>query len=135
MGISKRKKQVKQLKLSDYDYTTKLVKDVDDETGKLKKKKFDRKNLITAFDLMQSETVQSRDQLFDLCDIIINGRAVLANFEKLSKEDANYMLTFISGVVYALDGEVHKTSLKTFLFARKEQFEDETLHQFIEDIK
>jgi FtsZ-interacting cell division protein YlmF len=59
----------------------------------------------------------------------------LANFEKIGVDDANYMLTFLSGAVYALNGEVHKTGSKTFLFARKEEFEDGTLHQYIEDIR
>ena len=54
--------------------------------------------------MMRAETVISLDQLFDLCDTIINGNALLANFEKMDVEDANYMLTFLSGAVYALNG-------------------------------
>jgi FtsZ-interacting cell division protein YlmF len=135
MGLLKRKKQIKNIETSDYDYRTNLDLSRLDESGKKKKRKFDRRNLITAFDLMQSEIVKDKDQLLGLCDIILNGRAVLANFEKLTVEDANYMLTFLSGAVYALDGEVHKTGAKTFLFAGKKQYLDGTLHQFIEDIK
>jgi cell division inhibitor SepF len=135
MGLLKRKKQVKNVALSEYDYRPNIESNQQGDLDKKKKRKFDRRNLITAFDLMQSEIVKDKDQLLDLCDIIMRGRAVLANFEKLSVDDANYMLTFLSGVVYALEGEVHKTGSKTFLFAGKKQYQDGTLHQFIEDIK
>jgi cell division inhibitor SepF len=135
MGLLKRKKQVKNVALSEYDYRPNIESNQNGDPDKKKKRKFDRRNLITAFDLMQSEIVRDKDQLLDLCDIIMKGRAVLANFEKLSVDDANYMLTFLSGAVYALEGEVHKTGSKTFLFAGKKQYTDGTLHQFIEDIK
>jgi cell division inhibitor SepF len=135
MGLLKRKKQVKNVALSEYDYRPNIESNQQGDLDKKKKRKFDRRNLITAFDLMQSEIVKDKDQLLDLCDIIMRGRAVLANFEKLSVDDANYMLTFLSGVVYALEGEVHKTGSRTFLFAGKKQYIDGTLHQFIEDIK
>lgn len=92
------------------------------------------KSLLSSFDRMQSETVLSKDQLLDLCDVIINNRALLVNFEKMSIEDANYMLTFLSGAVYALGGEVHKTGPKTFLFAKAEEYIDGTLKQYIEDV-
>lgn len=135
MGLLKRKKQVKNIALSEYDYRPNLQTNQPVDGDKKKKRRFDRRNLITAFDMMQSEIVKEKDQLFDLCDIIMSGRAVLANFERLSIEDANYMLTFLSGAVYALEGEVHKTGSRTFLFAGKKQYTDGTLHQFIEDIK
>jgi|GEM_PF-340913 len=135
MGLLKRKNQIKKLELSEYDYKVRSEVSNPDDSGKKKKRKFDRRNLITAFDLMQSEIVKEKDQLLELCDVLLSGRAVLANFEKLSTEDANYMLTFLSGAVYALDGEVHKTGTKTFLFGGKKQYQDGTLHQFIEDIK
>ena len=135
MGLLKRKKQVKNIALSEYDYRPNLQPNQPVDGDKKKKRRFDRRNLITAFDMMQSEIVKDKDQLFDLCDIIMSGRAVLANFERLSIEDANYMLTFLSGAVYALEGEVHKTGSRTFLFAGKKQYNDGTLHQFIEDIK
>lgn len=108
---------------------------VDDENAKEKLKKLKKQTMISSFDKMRAETVTSREQLLDLCDTIINGHALLANFEKMDVDEANYMLTFISGVVYALKGEIHKTGPKTFLFASEEEYADGTLHQYIEDIK
>ena len=60
-------------------------------------------------------------------------RALLANFEKLSIEYANYMLTFLSGAVYGLKGEVHKIHTKTFLFGAESEYKDGTLNQYLKE--
>lgn len=96
-----------------------------------------KKQLLTAYDRLETVFVseKSDEQLFRMCDSLLSGKPVLANLEKLSAAECNYMLSFISGVVYATDGEVIKVGAKSFLFARKEEFEDGTLKQYIEDIK
>ena len=93
--------------------------------------------ILTSFDRIQHLVVQnnSQEQLLSICDTILNGRAVLANFDKINANDANYMLSFISGVVYATEGEIFKIDNKLFLFGRKEEFADGSLHQYIEDTK
>ncbi|MBQ6817763.1 MAG: cell division protein SepF, partial [Bacilli bacterium] len=47
----------------------------------------------------------------------------------------NEMLAFISGVVYATGGRIEKIEAKSFLFARKEEYLDGSLDQYIEDTK
>ena len=93
--------------------------------------------ILTSFDRIQHVVVQncSQKQLLEICDTILSGRAVLANFDKINTEDANYMLSFISGVVYATGGENFKLDTKLFLFGRKEEFEDGSLYQYVEDTK
>ena len=95
------------------------------------------KNLLTSFDKMQYFIIEekSNDQMFKLCDTILSGKPVLANFDKLNAADCNYMLSFISGVVYATDGETMQLGNKLFLFARKEEYEDGSLKQYIKDIE
>jgi hypothetical protein len=119
MGIFSKKKINKKLEFTDY--------------GKGEK----AKGLLTSFDLMEYFTIQERsdEEMFKLCDTIINGKAVLANFDKVSNADCNYMLAFISGVVYAQGGQAITLGPKLFLFAGKEQFEDGSLLQYVEDIK
>lgn len=80
-------------------------------------------------------TDNSQETLFKICDTILAGKAVLANFDKLDARDANDMLAFISGVVYAKHGEVYKLDQKLFLFGRKEEYEDGSLYQYVEDTK
>ena len=107
--------------------------------GRKKKEKTDypKKQLLTSFDKMEYFIIQdkSNDEMFKLCDTILSGRPVLANFDKISTADCNYMLAFISGVVYATEGETLKLGNKLYLFARKEEYEDGSLLQYVEDIK
>lgn len=105
---------------------------------KKEKTEFNRiKNLLTSFDKMQYFIIQEKsdDEMFKLCDTILGGKPVLANFDKLGSADCNYMLSFISGVVYACKGETMQLGNKLFLFARKEEYEDGSLRQYVEDIK
>ncbi len=97
-----------------------------------------QKSALTAFDNMIYMEVISEDldgQLFKICDTILSGRAVLANFTKISLSDANRMLSFIAGVIYAREGEYFKTDTKMFLFACKEEFQDGSLYEYIEDTR
>ena len=98
-------------------------------------KKYNQKALMTSFDLMEYFIVKDRsnEELFKLCDTILAGKPVLANFDKISVADCNYILAFMSGVVYATDGQVINVSERLYLFARKEEFEDGSLRQYIED--
>ena len=67
--------------------------------------------------------------------MILDGFPVLAQFDKVSLDEANRMLSFISGVVYATDGRIMKLDSRLFLMARKEEFEDGSLYQYYEDNK
>lgn len=106
-----------------------------------KDKKGVRRNLkgglLTTFDRMEYFIIQdnSEEEMFKICDTILGGRAVLANFDKLEDNDANEMLLFISGVIYATEGKIFKLDSRLFLFGRKEEYEDGSLLQYIEDTK
>ncbi len=119
MGLFK--KNDKNLKFNDYGKT---------ERGK-------NRGLLTSFDQMEYFVFQERneEEMLRLCDALLNKKAVLANFDKVNAADCNYMLSFISGIVYARKGESVKLGSRLFLFAGKEEFEDGSLYQYIEDIK
>ena len=89
--------------------------------------------LLSSFDRLEHRIVNDRSELLDLCNVLLENRALLANFEKVSIEDANYMLTFLSGAVYALKGEVHKIHTKTFLFGSESEYLDGTLKQYLKE--
>lgn len=102
-----------------------------------KKKKEERK-IGTAFDRLlnynfkKDEDIDS--QLFDLADIVIANRPLLTNFEEIeSVSEVNNAVAFLSGVVYALDGEVHSLGAETRLFATRKAFEDGSLQKYIRD--
>lgn len=65
---------------------------------------------------------------------IISNNPAVVNFASISVEDANKHLAFLTGVTYALAGEMIKLREKVFLFAKKEEFLDGSLKQFIDEI-
>jgi|SRR5690554_700326 FtsZ-interacting cell division protein YlmF len=123
MGFFKRKrKKLNKIEFTEYNNNKKSKK---------------RSSLLTAFDRMEYSIVAeaSQEELFKICDTILSGKAVLANFDKVDPVKANEMLSFISGVVYAKEGEIYKLDDKLFLFGRKEEFEDGSLYSYVEDTK
>ena len=53
----------------------------------------------------------------EIADRLKSKKAVVVNLEDLKKEDAIKVLDFISGVVYALEGDIQKVSSGIFLIA------------------
>ena len=45
------------------------------------------------------------------------------------------MLAFLSGIVYSTEGRIFRVETRLFLLARKEEFEDGTLFQYVQDLK
>ena len=60
---------------------------------------------------------QSYEDAREIADRLKSKRAVVINLEELSKEDAIKVLDFVSGVVYALEGDIQKVSSGIFLIA------------------
>ena len=91
---------------------------------------------MTAFDNIKFVVINenSDEKLFDACDALLTGHPLLLKFENLQLSDANRMLAFISGVVYATEGKIFKVESHLFLLGRKEEFEDGSLYQYYEDL-
>lgn len=53
----------------------------------------------------------------DICDHLKNKKPVIINLEEIQKECAQRIVDFLSGAVYALDGEIQKVSSGIFLIA------------------
>ena len=64
--------------------------------------------------IMQPETF---DDARDICDHLKNKKPVIVNLETISKETAQRVVDFLSGSVYALDGDIQKVSAGIFLVA------------------
>lgn len=60
---------------------------------------------------------QSYEDSREIADRLKSKKAVVVNLEELSKEDAIKVLDFVSGVVYALEGDIQKVSSGIFLIA------------------
>lgn len=59
----------------------------------------------------------SYEDASDIADRLKCKKAVVVNLEDLTKEDAIKVLDFVSGVVYALEGNIQKVSSGIFLIA------------------
>jgi len=64
--------------------------------------------------IMQPENI---DDAQDVCDHLKNKKPVVVNLEELEKEAAQRIVDFLSGAVYALDGNIQKVSGSIFLIA------------------
>ena len=53
----------------------------------------------------------------DICDLLIGGKAVVANLEGFDPAEAQRIMDFISGCVYAMNGNLHQISNYIFIFS------------------
>lgn len=80
-------------------------------------------------------TERNEEILLRMCDLLKEGRPVLANFDTLVAVDCNFMLAFLSGCVYALDGEVIQMQERLFLFAGGNELIDGSVREWVEENK
>lgn len=64
--------------------------------------------------IMQPENY---DDAQSICDHLKNKKPVIINLEDIQKESAQRIIDFLSGSVYALDGNIQKVSAGIFLIA------------------
>ena len=75
-------------------------------------------NISSAVTIQPDVVVVKPEQYSDLSDVadhIIERRIVILNLEKTSKENAQRLLDFLNGAVYALDGKIKKTAAASYL--------------------
>ncbi len=57
------------------------------------------------------------DDAQDICDHLKDKKPVVINLEGIEKQDAQRIIDFLSGSVYALDGSIQKVSCDIFVIA------------------
>ncbi len=88
-----------------------------------------------ASDRLIIEQLQDNDQkAAELVSSLKQGNPLILNFEDLDPLPANKLLAFFAGACYALDGKSVKINDKTYLFARKAEFMDGSLQNFIDHL-
>lgn len=53
----------------------------------------------------------------DICDMLLSGRAAVVNLEGFDPLEAQRIMDFISGCVYAINGKLHQISRYIFIFS------------------
>lgn len=100
-----------------------------------KKKKPTEVVVETTENIVFHDLIDASDEILTkLATHIINEEPVIANLESLDIDSANKAIAFLSGVVYAVDGEISNIREKIFLFGHKEVYEDGSMKRFIEQL-
>lgn len=58
---------------------------------------------------------KSYNEVQEITDHLLNKRAVIINLQKVDQYQAKRIVDFLSGAVYAVNGNIQKTSMATFL--------------------
>ena len=80
-----------------------------------------KENVVSLTALQQSNAKlvicepRSFNEAQDIADNLINRRAVVINFQMLDADRAKSLFDFLSGTVYALNGNIQRLGSKTFL--------------------
>ena len=72
---------------------------------------------------------------FKLGDFLMQSVPLVVNFEDYDDIESNKVITFLSGVTYAIDGEIEMIQPKIFLFATKDDYKDGSLRKFVKEYK
>ena len=103
-----------------------------------KKKKFDDsiEDKTIMSDQIVFEKLQSDDDVYltGLADQMLNGHPLILSFEPLDIDQANKVVAFLSGVVYAVKGEIVIVKEKVFMFATSDVYDDGSMEDFLKDI-
>lgn len=88
-----------------------------------------------AFDRIDFIMMDDNLDVFKLANKLLKGIPLMVNFEDHNQIEANKVITFLSGVTYAIDGEIEMIQDKIFLFATKQDYKDGSLRKFVNEYK
>lgn len=88
---------------------------------------------LVAFEQLDSA---SDEVLTKIGNEIKNGIPNIINFDLLEFDEANKAMAFLSGIVFAIDGEIFALKGgKNYMFADKHVYDDGTMHDLIREIQ
>lgn len=105
--------------------------------SKVKKKNAPEvKSLKTAKRVVFEQLHEVKDShLTKLATGVINGEPLIVNLESLNTDEANKVIWFFTGVVYAIDGEYYVISEKILLFGNNELYDDGSIKKLLAEIE
>jgi len=81
----------------------------------------DKKNVVNLASIHQSTSKvvlmepKSYNEAQEIADNIVNRRAVIINLQRVEHQQAKRIVDFLSGTVYAVNGNIQKLGTETFL--------------------
>jgi cell division inhibitor SepF len=94
-----------------------------------------KKDVKIQRDLLEFVKVTSANQAVSLADQVLEGTPLVVNFEDLSVSEANQVISFLSGVVYSINGTNLQMQSKVFLFTADANLKDGTIMEFYQEYK
>ena len=88
-----------------------------------------------AFNRIEFVMMDENIDIYKLANKLLKGIPLMVNFENHNQIEANKVITFLSGVTYAIDGEIEMIQDKIFLFATKRDYKDGSLRKFVNEYK
>ena len=88
-----------------------------------------------AIDRVEFITMERQVDVMKLANKLMIGVPLIVNYETYDPIEANKVITFLSGVIYAIDGEIEVIQPTIFLFATKEDYKDGSLRKFVNEYK
>lgn len=74
------------------------------------------------------------EKLIELADILKKNIPLVLNFESLEIDDINKCIAFLSGICYAIDGEVIPVQEKILLFGSEASLRDGSVKIFLKEL-
>lgn len=103
----------------EYEYTEMV--EVDEEQEQMPSKHGKDKNVVNLSSIQQpsSKVVlcepKSYDEAQEIADHLITKRSVIINLQRVESDQAKRIVDFLSGTVYAVNGDIQKLGIATFL--------------------
>ena len=88
-----------------------------------------------ARDKMIMDNILDPNKAVGYADKLLNGIPLCLGFGELDIDEANKVIAFLSGVVYAVNGTAKQLNETAFLFATKDNFLDGSLNEFLKNFK
>lgn len=77
--------------------------------------------------------IQDSSGIYEYAEMIMHRYPIVLNLSDCLIPEANEVLMFLTGVLYACDGEIVKIQDKIYLMAQKSDLNGPTLQKFIQD--
>lgn len=88
-----------------------------------------------AIDKVEFVLMEDNIDVYKLGDKLLKGAPLICNFEEHNIVESNQVIMFLSGITYAIDGEIEMIKEKIFLFATKQDYKDGSLRKFVNEYK
>lgn len=90
-------------------------------------------NSSLAFEDIKFLKIQNATKIYDYAEFIMHRIPIVINFTDCLITEANEVLLFLTGVLYACDGEIVKIQDKIYLMAQKQDLQGPVLQKFINE--